>query len=144
MANPDAGPSAKPNARKMPARKMQWSSVKDLFQQLDQDASGTITLAETEERLVEAGYSAQTARVLFAQVDQNCDGTLTLDELKNGITFFDDPRKQVVPGPSFIRRFGTILLYFLVGSIVYGILEGWSPLDTCDHCAVTGYSMSKV
>ena len=30
-----------------------------------------------------------------------------------------------------LRQLGTVAVYFAVGSVFYGYVEGWSPLDTC-------------
>lgn len=55
-------------------------------------------------------------------------------------------RKGVVEEYGLLRQLTTVVIYFVIGSVFYGVVEGWAPLDTCYFllvCAVGTLSMPQ-
>ena len=113
-----------------------WQNPEAIFAQLDKDKSGDISLDELESMVMECGYSLEVAKLLMQELDANKDGRITLEELKNGLeNSIFAPLKPIPKSNSLLTTMG--ILYFPVGWIVYGALEGWGVIDTSYFLLVT-------
>jgi hypothetical protein len=118
--------------------KLAWENVAEVFDQLDSDGNGRISMDELRDKIVAQGYSKDVATLLMAELDANGDGELSFEELHAGLakSQFMSARKKAAAGIDWSRLLPAVV-YFLVGVVVYGWLEGWRPLDTVYFLMVT-------
>jgi hypothetical protein len=120
----------------------EWLNVSDIFNSMDADGSGDVDRRELEQVVVSQGYSPEVATLLMEELDANDDGKLTLDEVREGLK-----HSSFAAGRPPVRKDYTpslaASLYFIVGAVVYGQLEGWGALDSCYFlmytCTTVGY-----
>lgn len=118
------------------SNKINFKNVAEVFDAIDIDKSGGISIDELEKAVVEQGYSVRVAKLLMAELDTNQDSVISYAELQEGLA-----KSSFVPArpPDSGSWWNTLLIvgYFVVGALVYGYLEGWSPLDSSYFLMVT-------
>ena len=115
---------------------LNWQSAEEIFYALDTDKSGDIDMKELQDMILDQGYSPRVAQLLMDELDADKNGRITLEELRNGLA-----SSTFVPAKPFSKTSWKIIIvgmfYFPVGILVYGALEGWSPLEAVYFLLVT-------
>ncbi|KAF7261555.1 hypothetical protein EG68_01199 [Paragonimus skrjabini miyazakii] len=62
-----------------------------IFDDLDRDGNGVVTLSELERGLVDAGLSLESVKHLMKELDLNEDGKITLAEYKLAVGLTNEP-----------------------------------------------------
>ena len=119
-----------------PTAALNFKNVAEVFEKMDVDRSGTLSMEELETAIVEQGYSKRVAQLLMEELDTNKDGELSWDEVKEGLANSSFSPAQPPPRP-VLQQSMMVFGYFAFGIFVYATLEGWSPLDTCYFLMVT-------
>ena len=115
-----------------------WQNAADVFEAMDTDRSGTISMDELQRMIMRQGYSAEVAKLLMYELDTNLDGEISWEELRTGLAECSfQPARKKVDTARYWRRLAMVSVYFAFGVVVYGLVEGWAPLDTSYFLMVT-------